>query len=75
LDALLGARMDMIPRLRGVPLEGWQREAALRACKMAIEMPLASSSAGQVMATSDAPPSPRGQAAAAVREELARLHI
>jgi hypothetical protein len=64
LDTLLGARADMVPRLPGIPLEGWQREARL-----------ASSTAGQVMATSDAPPSPRGQAAAAVREELARLQI
>jgi hypothetical protein len=76
LDALLGVRADRVPRLPGVPLEGWQMEAALRACKMAFEMPLASSSAGQVMATSDAPPSARDQAAVtAVREELARLQI
>jgi hypothetical protein len=38
-------------------------------------MPLASSSAGQVMATSDAPPSATASGQAAVREELARLQI
>jgi hypothetical protein len=60
LDELLGARTDRVAGLSGVPLETRLIEAATRACKLAVEMPLRPSSAGAVMAASDAPPSGRG---------------
>jgi hypothetical protein len=60
LDELLGARTDRVARLSGVPPETRLIEAANRACKLAVEMPLRSSSAGAVMAPSDAPPSVSG---------------
>jgi hypothetical protein len=60
LDELLGARTDRVAGLSGVPLETRLIEAATRACKLAVEMPLRPSSAGAVMAASDVPPSARG---------------
>jgi hypothetical protein len=60
LDELLGARTDRVARLSGVPPETRLIEAANRACKLAVEMPLRLSSAGAVMAPSDAPPSVSG---------------
>jgi hypothetical protein len=61
LDELLGGRTDRVARPRGVPLEDkLMIEAARRAFKLALEMPLPSSSAGAVMAAPDATPSARG---------------